>query len=143
MTEKNNFHFFADNETHTWLILNYESDQVFKKIETCTIEIDVTEQPFYCIATSEKDGITVKLYIRNELGIFVENPEVCATFQVGTEKPQIISTSNRIGAAEDAELFAKLIVTEDISELDHGEEITTVDLKTKEYCQSATYYPGW
>ena len=101
MTEKNNFHFFADNETHTWLILNYESDQVFKKIETCTIEIDVTEQPFYCIATSEKDGITVKLYIRNELGIFVENPEVCATFQVGTEKPQIISASNRIGAAED------------------------------------------
>lgn len=44
---------------------------------------------------------------------------------------------------EDAELFAKLIVTEDISELDHGEEITIVDLRTKQYNQSATYYPGW
>lgn len=44
---------------------------------------------------------------------------------------------------EDAELFAKLIVTEDISELDHGEETTIVDLKTKQYNQTAIYYPGW
>ena len=105
MSINNKFHFFADNETHTWLILNYESDQVFKKIETCTIEIDVTEQPFYCGASSETDGITVKLYIRNELGVFIENPEICAKFQVGADKPQIISASGRISDAEDTLIF--------------------------------------
>lgn len=44
---------------------------------------------------------------------------------------------------DSAEMFAKLIVSEDISELDHGEETTIVDLKIKQYNQTAIYYPGW
>lgn len=44
---------------------------------------------------------------------------------------------------DDAELFAKLIVTEEISDLDHGEETTIVNFRTKEYQQSAWYFPGW
>lgn len=44
---------------------------------------------------------------------------------------------------DDAELFAKLIVTEDIPELDHGEEMTVVDFTTQTYHQSARYFPGW
>ena len=44
---------------------------------------------------------------------------------------------------EDAELFAKLIVTEEIPELDHGEETTIVDFRTRTYNQSSCYFPGW
>lgn len=44
---------------------------------------------------------------------------------------------------DDAEVFAKMLVTEDIPDLDHGEEITIVDLRTREYQQSSCYYPGW
>lgn len=44
---------------------------------------------------------------------------------------------------EDAGLFAKLIITEDIPALDHGEEVTIVDFLVKEYQQSACYFPGW
>lgn len=44
---------------------------------------------------------------------------------------------------EDAGLFAKLIITEDIPALDHGEEVTVVNFLAKEYQQSACYFPGW
>lgn len=44
---------------------------------------------------------------------------------------------------DDAELFAKMIVAEELAELDHGEERTVIDFKTGEFQQSAVYYPGW
>ena len=34
--------FFVNNETHTWLIFNCKSDEIFGKIKNFKIELDVT-----------------------------------------------------------------------------------------------------
>ena len=43
---------------------------------------------------------------------------------------------------EDAELFAKLIISGDIPWKDHGEEVTVIDRKSKTFTQSIHYTPG-
>ena len=44
---------------------------------------------------------------------------------------------------DDIELFARMVVTGDIGDLDHGEEITAVNFKTQTFTQAATLFPGW
>ena len=71
--------------------------------------------------------------------IEIELPQKVIGYQVYEEGefPEDIPDWWVFGNKRDAELFAKLIVTEEIPELDHGEETTIVDFRTRTYNQSS------
>lgn len=64
---------------------------------------DLIEQPFHCVATSADGAVELKLYVRGEMGAFLQHPDLDIIFfkepQESKKQFKIVSSTGRIGNA--------------------------------------------
>ena len=89
---------------------------------------DVIEQPFHCVIASVEGAIEFKLYVRSEMGVFLENPDLgVKLFKEPQEdgKPlKVTANTERIGnAGQILDIFLK--VAEGISTFAEKKELVT------------------
>ena len=115
---------------------------------------DVIEQPFHCVIASVEGAIEFKLYVRSEMGAFLENPDLGVKLfkepQEDGKQLKVTANTGRIGDAgqilgiflkvvEGISIFAerKELVTE-LSNIDTESEGFLVKLPLICYCSEGT-----
>lgn len=108
----NNAHFFFDNEVHSWLYKKYDTINEDRFLKNCNFGYDLIDQPFYCAVSSDDDHVDVKLYIRGEMGILLDAPDLEISCSMTGEDPEVVVSSGRIGSnvAEVFMVFFKAII---------------------------------
>ncbi len=102
--------FFFDSEVHAWLF-NKLSDSC-PVIQNCDFAYDVTDQPFYCSAVSGENCLDVKIFVRSEIGAFIESPDVGLRLYTDGRESEVLANSGRLGgnAGDVLAMFIKAAV---------------------------------
>lgn len=133
--------FFFESDVHSWLFNKYDNIDKKSFFDHCSFGYDIIDQPFYCAVSSDDGWIDIKVYVRSEMGAFLENPDLGIKFSTKGEKPQVTSNTGRLGGnpAELIMLFYKAAVilgmqieenelTAEYAEMDTDEEGVVVTL---------------
>ena len=109
-----NARFFLESDAHLWLSTKYEDVDVCS-IKNCDFGFDIIDEPFYCAVSSGDEYVDIKLYIRNEMGVFLEDPDFGARIFANDEKPKVTDNTGRLGDAEKTILLFHLFFKAAIS----------------------------
>ena len=107
-----NARFFFESDVHSWLFNKFETTENKSFFDNCSFGYDIIDQPFYCAVSSGEDFIDIKVYVRSEMGAFLENPDLGIKFSTKGEKPQVTANTGRLGGdpAELIMLFYKAAI---------------------------------
>lgn len=92
-----NARFFFESDVHSWLFNKFDTIEKKSFFDNCSFCYDIIDQPFYCAVSSGEDHIDIKLYVRNEMGAFLENPDLGITFSTKGEKSKVTANTGRLG----------------------------------------------
>ena len=92
-----NARFFFESDVHSWLFNKFDTIEKKSFFDNCSFGYDIIDQPFYCAVSSGEDHIDIKLYVRSEMGAFLENPDLGITFSTKGEKPKVTANTGRLG----------------------------------------------
>lgn len=92
-----NARFFFESDVHSWLFNKFDTIEKKSFFDNCSFGYDIIDQPFYCTVSSGEDHIDIKLYVRSEMGAFLENPDLGITFSTKGEKPKVTANTGRLG----------------------------------------------
>lgn len=92
-----NARFFFKSDVHSWLFNKYDNIDKKRFFNNCSFGYDIIDQPFYCSVSSGEGHINIKLYVRSEMGAFLENPDLGVSFSTNGEKPKVTANTGRLG----------------------------------------------
>lgn len=101
--------FFFESDVHSWLFNQYDDTKGVRIIKNCDFGFDIIDQPFYCAVKSGETHIEIKLYVRSEMGAFLEMPDVGVEIHTDGGGTKVTANSGRLGgdAAQTILLFFK------------------------------------
>lgn len=107
-----NARFFMDSETHAWLYNRFDSIEEKSFFDSCSFGYDVTDQPFYCAVSSQEGDVHIKIYVRSEMGAFLESPDIGVKFPAEGEGLEVTANTGRLGgnAGEVVAVFYKAAI---------------------------------
>lgn len=91
--------FFMETDVLAHLSSQYKESDAPLTMHISDFGIDLIDQPFFCAVDSEEDCIEIKLFVRSEIGSFLELPDLCVQFFAG-EKSKVTASSGRLGSNE-------------------------------------------
>lgn len=100
-----NARFFFDSDVHFWLFNKTNIDYNNSFSDNYSFSYDIIDQPFHCEVCSGDGHIETKLYIRNELGMFLESPDLAMKFSAKDEKAEITENSGQIGGDQEEQMM--------------------------------------
>lgn len=127
--------FFLNAETQSWLMKRYDSIKTSLVPPDCDFGFHITDQPFYCSVCSDDSSIEVELYLRSEVGVFEDCPDLGIKIFTNNEKAVVTTNTGRIGGngADTITTFFKFAaaLNEYIAERGLTAEFSNIDLKTE------------
>ena len=92
-----NARFFFKSDVHAWLFNKYDNIEKKTFFDNCSFGYDIMDQPFYCGVSSEDGFIDIKVYVRSEMGAFLEHPDLGVKISRNGEKTQVTANTGRLG----------------------------------------------
>ena len=89
-----NAHFYMESVVHTWLCESFKS---LSYQEGASYTMEIIDQPFTCVTTHSEGYIEIKLYIRSEIGAFLDNPDLGVRFAAKGGDTKVTANTGRLG----------------------------------------------
>lgn len=91
--------FFFETEVLSFLAGGEEENLTLHFKANCDYGFDVIDQPFYCAVSATEEAAEVKLYVRSEMGAFLESPDLGIRITMDSSDIKLTANSGRLGGS--------------------------------------------